>query len=140
MTLVRFNRPSLMNRLANEAFYRNVVDSNLGSQNDCNYEGVNYKVSNEDAVVNIEFAIPGLSKEDIEINLDNEILTVKTKNRDEDDVRTGFSASEFEKRFKLSDKIKKEEISANSENGVLYVTLPKVGEAVKQPARSIEIA
>lgn len=140
MTLVRFDRPSLMNRLANEAFYRNYFDSNLGSSHDCGCDNVDYKVNNEDSVVNIEFAIPGLSKNDIEINIDNEILTVKTKERDENDVRTGFSATQFEKRFKISDQIVKEEISAHSENGVLYVTLPKVKEAVKQPARTIEIA
>ena len=29
MTLVRFNKPSLMNKLANQAFYGNMLDSNL---------------------------------------------------------------------------------------------------------------
>ncbi|MDA3892392.1 MAG: Hsp20 family protein [Salinivirgaceae bacterium] len=139
MTLVRFNKPNLINSLANEAFFGNSFDSNLGTHSDCSTDNVEYKISNEDAIVNIEFAIPGLSKADIEIELNDEILSVKTKERDENDSRTGFAAKEFEKRFKISDIINQDEISAHSENGVLYISLPKVDVAVKKPARSIEI-
>lgn len=138
MTLVRFNQPSLMNKLANDAFYGNLLDSNLGKISDCNSK-VDYQINDEDAAVNIEFAIPGLSKNDIEIELNSEILIVKTKARDENDARTGFAALEFEKRFKVSNKIVKDEIAARSENGILFITLPKVGEALKQPSRAIEI-
>lgn len=140
MTLVRFNHPSLMSQLANEAIYGNLFDSNLGAHADCSNEQVNYRVNEEEAVVNLEFAIPGLSKSDIEIELKNDILTVKTKKRDENDVRSGFASAQFEKNFKLTNKVNKEQISAHSENGVLYVTLPKVDEHVKKPARAIKIS
>jgi len=141
MTLVRLSNSGLMNKLANEALYRNFFDSNLGKQHDCTCDSdVEYHVNEEDAIINIEFAVPGLSKDDIEIELNNEILIVKTKARDEQDVRTGFAALSFEKRFKVSDKINKDEISAHTENGVLSISLPKVAEALKKPARSIEIA
>jgi len=141
MTLVRFNHPSLINKLTSDAFYGNLFDSKLGNQCDCNYgTELNYRINEEEAVVNIEFAIPGLSKSDLEIELNNEVLTVKTKQRAENESRTGFAAFEFEKRFKVSKSINKEEITAHSENGVLYLKLPKVNEAIKQPARTIEIA
>jgi HSP20 family protein len=141
MTLVRFNHPSLMNKLSNDLFFTNLFDSKLGNYSDCECEPkLDYHINDEDAVVNVEFAIPGLSKSDLEIELNNEILTVRTKPKDENDARTGFAALEFEKKFKVSNKISKDEISAHSENGVLYITLPKVSEAVKQPARTIEIA
>lgn len=141
MTLVRFNHSGLANKLANDALFNNLWDSNLGNHSDFSRsEKLNYFVNEEDAVVNIEFAIPGLSKSDLVIELNNEILTVKTKERDENDARTGFAALEFEKKFKVSDKIVSEEITAHSENGVLYINLPKVDAAVKKPARSIEIA
>ena len=138
MTLTRFNHPHLVSRLANEAFNSNLMDSNLGDCNDCNTK-VEYHLNEEDTVVNIEFAVPGLIKSDLEIELNNEILTIKTKAKGEDDSRTGFSALEFEKRFKVSDNINKEEISAHTENGVLYVSLPKADKAIKKPARAIEI-
>jgi len=141
MTLVRFNHPSLMQKLTNDAFYGNLFDSKLGNDCECDSSNqLNYRINDEDAVVNIEFAIPGLSKSDLEIELNNEILTIKTKQRDENDSRTGFAAFEFEKRFKVSNKIIKDEITAHSENGVLYVKLPKINEAIKQPARTIQIA
>ncbi len=140
MTLVRFNTPGLVNRLANEAFYSNLFDSNLGNQCDCSeHSNVKYYIHDEKESVNIDMAIPGLSKEDLVIELNNDVLTIKTKERDENDTRTGFSALEFEKLFRITDKIEKEGISARSENGILYVNLPKVKEAIKQPARSIEI-
>jgi len=138
MTLLRLNNSGLTNRLANDAFYRNFMDSNLGSHHDC--KNVDYNVTDEDAVVKIEFAIPGLSKDNLEIELNNEILTVKTKEKDKNDSRTGFAALEFEKSFKISDEIQKDKISARSEKGVLYIALPKITEAIVKPAREIEIA
>ena len=138
MTLLRLNNSGLTSKLANDAFFGNFMDSNLGNYHDC--KNVDYNVTDEDAVVNIEFAIPGLSKDNLEIELNNEILTVKTKEKDENDTRTGFAALEFEKSFKISDKIQKDKISAHSENGVLYINLPKINEAVIKPARTIEIA
>lgn len=136
MTLVRLNQPRLMNRLANEAFYGNMFSDKLESNNNSN---VDYRINEEDTIVNIEFAVPGFSKIDLEIELDNNFLIVKSKEREENDVRTGFSAFEFEKRFKVSDKMDRDKISAHTENGVLYISIPKVEAAIVKPARSIEI-
>lgn len=136
MTLVRLNHPRLMSKLAQEAFYGNMLNDKLESNSNSN---IDYRVNEEDSVVNIEFAVPGFSKSDLEIELDNQFLTVKSKERAEDDIRTGFAAFTFEKRFKVSDKMDKEKISAHTENGVLYISLPKVEAAIVKPARSIEI-
>ncbi len=138
MNLVRFNQPQLVNRLANEAFNNGLFGSNLGNFNDCNTT-VNYQVNDNDTVVDIEFAVPGLSKNDFEIELENEVLTVKTKEKDESDSRNSFAAIEFEKKFEVSDSINKEKITAHTENGILHISLPKAEKAIKKPARAIEI-
>jgi HSP20 family protein len=138
MTLVRFNHQQLVNRLANQAFNNNLFDSNLGSFNDCSTK-VPYHVNENDTAVDIEFAVPGLSKADFDIELDNEVLTVKTKEMNKDDSRIGFAAIEFEKKFKVSDSINREKISAHTENGILRISLPKTDKAIKKPARAIEI-
>lgn len=142
MTLVRFNHPGLVNRLANDVYSKNFMDSFLGSASDCNCEhnDVKYYVNEEDAAFTLEMAIPGLTRDDLYVEVENGLLTIKTKERNEEDSRTGFAALEFEKQFKLADKINQEKISAQSKNGILTITLPKIESAVKKPARSIEVA
>lgn len=140
MTLVRFNHPGLLSTLANEAYAKNLWDSNLetfskrnlGNQN-------NYHLVEEDTFINLEMVVTGFSKEDIHIELDNDVLTVKSKEAEGENKRSQF-ASAFERHFKLTKLIDQEAISAHTENGILYINLPKTAEAIKKPARSIEIA
>jgi HSP20 family protein len=141
MTLVRFNHPALLRGLANEALTRNLMDSNLdkGINHTCKSD-VLYRLNEQDDSITIEMVVPGFSKEDILIELDNEVLTIKSVQGSDENAKRSFAAVDFEKRFKVSDKIKSDAISATAENGILYVNLPKTEEAVKKPARSIEIA
>lgn len=141
MTLVRVNHAGLLNHLANQALYGNLTDSCLDNQTGCNSNNnLRYRISDEDEAVTMEFAIPGLTKEDVIIELNDNVLIIKTKETDQENGRSSRFTPEFDKRFKLSDKVKQDEISATAENGILYINLPKVDEAVKKPARSIEIA
>lgn len=141
MTLVRMNRPSLVRDLAHEAFFRNFSDSYLEKvENNTPNTNIDYNVSEHSNEFSLQIAIPGLTKDDIVIELDNGSLTISTKEVEENELRTGFAAQKFSKRFKLSNKVNQNEISAKSENGVLTLTLPKVEAAIQKPARNIEIA
>lgn len=141
MTLVRLNNNGLVRNLAHEAFFRNFSDSFLErTENHNNSYDLNYKVKEEEREFILEIAIPGLSKEDLSIEVDNGTLNISTKERGEEDERTGFAATELNKRFKLSKKVNQDTISATSKNGVLTITLPKVETALRKPARSIKIS
>jgi HSP20 family protein len=96
----------------------------------------------------IEVAAPGMDKNDFTVNLDGDNQLVvrmekKTQNEDKKDakyLRREFSYTHFEQAFTLADDIDKEKISADVNNGVLTVCLPKLDEAKKAKAcRTIEI-
>ncbi len=141
MNLVRLNHTGLVRDLAHEAFFRNFADSCHDKVESNTITGnIDYHVSEQDSEFTLEIAIPGLSKDDLTIEVDNGMLAIATKIRNEEDERSGFSAKEFSKRFKLSKKVDQDEITAKSENGVLTVTLPKVKEAIKKPTRIIEVS
>ncbi len=139
MTLVRFNNPDLVSRFADEFFNRNLFDNEKDSYNKLNTE-VKYFIDEKEKEYRIDFAVPCLTKKDFEIELDNDLLVIKTKERDENDKKTGFAALEFNKQFRLSEEIDKDKISAHTENGVLSITLPKIDEAVLRKTKTIKIA
>ena len=126
MTLVRFNTPGLLNHLANEAF-NNRFDDSLGNSCDCSYNNdVAYQVTEQEEAFTLEIAVPGLSKNDLKMEVDNGLLTVSTVNNDEKKEKSCFAALKFEKTFRLSKNINQETISAQTENGLLVITLPKI--------------
>jgi HSP20 family protein len=75
--------------------------------------------------------VPGVKPEDIEITMENGILTIdghreseKTEER-EDYRRTERVTGRFFRRFNLPDTADAESISARSEHGVLELSIPK---------------
>ena len=103
-------------------------------------------IAEEDDVFRIDFAIPGMKKSEFNINLDNNILTVKSENEEENEenntnfTRKEFSYSSFQRSFTLPDSANGEEIKAEYENGILQIEIPKREEAKTKPKRKIEIA
>lgn len=86
--------------------------------------------------------VPGVKPEDIDITMENGLLTIKGERREERNVaETGFRRVErvsgsFYRRFSLPDSADAERISANGKNGVLEIVIPK-GEQAK--ARRISV-
>jgi len=88
---------------------------------------------NDEYVINAE--IPGLSKEEIKIDVKDGSLTIsgekkyEDKNEDENYIRVERRYGKFERRFNLPENVNAESVSASFKNGVLQVTLPKKEEA-----------
>lgn len=101
-------------------------------------------ISESDKQYHIEVAAPGVAKEDFNLHLDKNELTVschketKTENKDEKSVRKEFSYSNFSRSFILPEGVDAEQISASYTDGVLNINIPKCAEktAVKQIAIS----
>lgn len=95
-----------------------------------------------DNTFSIEVDLPGVKKEDIEIKVEDNYLTInatrKYKNEIKEDnyylCESNFGI--FSRSFMLSDNINKDKIEAKYENGRLYLTLEKT-ESKK--AKSIAI-
>jgi HSP20 family protein len=95
----------------------------------------------------IELAAPGKNKEDFNIEIDHNVLTISSEEKNEKEAkdnegkytRREFSYSSFRRAFTLPETVNSENINAAYENGVLHVILPKREEALPKPKRLIEI-
>lgn len=107
---------------------------------------VNIKESDDS--FEVEVAAPGKAKEDFNIELDNDVLTISSETKKEDETssengrftRKEFSYSTFKRAFSLPESVDSSKISASYNNGVLMISLPKKEEAKIQAKRMIEIA
>jgi HSP20 family protein len=102
-------------------------------------------IRNEDDHYLLEAELPGFSKEDISLDLKEGILTVKAEHKEESEeknengayVRRERRFGSVSRSFDVSG-IDEEGISANYQNGVLTLRLPKV-QPVLPESRRIEI-
>jgi HSP20 family protein len=72
--------------------------------------------------------LPGVSKDDIDIRVEDGILTIKGKadyDRPSAFLREEFDLHGYYRQFQLSDDVDENKISAESKNGVVTITLPK---------------
>jgi len=83
----------------------------------------------------LEMELPGIKKEDVDISVENNVLTVKgekkfeKKNKKENYHRIERSYGTFQRSFMLPVSVKNEEIGASLKDGVLTLTLPYAEEA-----------
>ncbi len=95
----------------------------------------------EDAYT-VEVELPGLTKDDVKITMENDILTIRgEKNQESEEKRGNYPRSErvygsFLRSFTLPSSVKNDKIEAQYKNGILTVTLPKVEES---KPRTIEV-
>lgn len=94
----------------------------------------------------IEVAAPGLNKEDFEVSVDKNLLTIsaqreQTKEEGEEGryTRREFNYASFRRSFELPDIVESDHIEAGYENGILKIKLPKSAKAKVEEARYIEI-
>jgi HSP20 family protein len=78
--------------------------------------------------------VPGVGKDDVEIHLDQDVLTISGRVAlDEYEglrpVYSEFNVGNFFRRFSLGETIDQAAITADMDNGVLTVTLPKKAKA-----------
>lgn len=80
----------------------------------------------------IEVDLPGIKKEDVEINVDNNILTISGKRefkeeiKEENYYKIESRYGSFSRSFTLPQKVDIENIKASSVDGVLEVFIPKL--------------
>ncbi|MEA3504567.1 MAG: Hsp20/alpha crystallin family protein [Bacteroidota bacterium] len=83
-------------------------------------------VKNEKEYI-LEMALPGFEKKDIEINIDENRLVIKSEKEMSQEVEYTtyeFGYKPFERKFTLSDKVETDNIKASFENGVLKMEIP----------------
>ena len=108
-----------------------------------NQPAVNILESKDD--FQIELAVPGLTKKDIDIQVDKNILTIAAKKEvkkteGEKLIKREFNYDEFSRNFKLPKTVDTQAIKASFQNGILKIVLSKKEEAKELPAKKIEIS
>ncbi|MDX1470010.1 MAG: Hsp20/alpha crystallin family protein [Flavobacteriaceae bacterium] len=94
----------------------------------------------------LEIAVPGMSKEDFNVDVDNKILSISSEKSSESNeseenyTRREFGYSSFKRTFTLPDSVNADKIKATYKDGILTVDLPKREEAKQKPARQIKIS
>lgn len=81
----------------------------------------------------IEAEIPGVDPDDIDIEIDGNVLTIKgerkqeveTKDEDTQLHKIEHSYGSYYRSFTLPDNINTDEISADNKNGILFIDIPK---------------
>lgn len=98
-----------------------------------------------DTSFELELSVPGRKKEDFNIEIDEQVLTISSEIKKEEEAkedgytRKEFSYSSFKRAFTLPETIDEEGIKASYDNGILKFTLPKKEESLPKPKRLIEI-
>lgn len=143
MTLVKFN-----NRTRNTApYFNNVFDSLFSEAINKNLTinkvpGVN--ILETETEYKIEIAAPGLIKEDFQINLKKDTLSVwaekKTSETEEkkDYTRREFDYFSFARSFVLPESVNADNITAEYVNGILNITIGK--DEVKSQNKEIKVS
>lgn len=92
----------------------------------------------------IDVDLPGVKKEDISINVEDNVLTIsgkretKSEVKEQDYYKVESSYGKFQRSFTLPEKVDIENIRAATEDGVLEVIIPKL-QVIQNSVKNIEI-
>lgn len=131
----------LFNGFLDEFFNRNIGDF-IGNDAAPYQPAVNV-IETEEAF-KLELAAPGFEKQDFNVNVENDLLTITAKHETKKEesnerfTRREFSVASFQRSFKLPKTVNHEAIAAVYEKGILNVTLGKKEEA-KPVVKTIQI-
>ncbi|WVV37561.1 Hsp20/alpha crystallin family protein [Sulfurospirillum sp. 1612] len=121
----------------------NFFDSKLDDSNIVNFKPKVNTIEGENAY-HIEVDLPGVKKEEIEVNVKDNTLTIsgerKVKNevKEKDYYKMESAYGSFARSFTLPEKVDVENIHANSQDGVLEVVIPKL-DVIDNKTKKIEI-
>lgn len=135
MNVVKFKKN---NDLLNET-----LNSVFGNQLFTNWENMNLtksytpkvNITEDRDTFNIKMELPGLTREDVKLAVENNVLSVsgskkeETKTEEKNVIVNELFYGEFSRNFNLSKDIKIDAIDAEFKDGILNITLPKVEEA-----------
>ena len=139
----RNNNSDWLSNIFDDVFF----DTDATPRMNATAPATNIKESDKDYTM--EVAAPGLKKEWVRVNIDNDgnlniAIENKMEHKDEDKkehyLRREFSYSNYQQVYVLPEDVEKDHVTAAVENGVLAITMPKkTKEEEKKALRQIEI-
>jgi HSP20 family protein len=147
MTLLRRQQPSWPS-LFEDAFFKDFFDAAPKSFGNVTKSVPAVNVKETDTAFKVEVAAPGVKKEDFRINVEEDMLTISTEAQQEHEekdkegryTKREFSYQSFSRSFSLNpDHVDVEHISANYEDGILHLNIPKKTKEELKVKKSIEV-
>jgi HSP20 family protein len=149
MSLIKYEPYSLLDQLQREFFHSRNFSSSQESSNDDNSNievsdwrpAVDIKEEKDKYVIHAD--LPGVQSKDIDITMENGILTLKGERAtNKEEEHEGYKRVErvygtFFRRFSLPDTVDTDKIEAKSKDGVLEIDVPK---HEKEQPRRIEVS
>ena len=134
-----------MNRLFDDVFRGAGLSAMLRRQGQGGGTFVNasMNVSETEKEIRITAELPGVTEQDIDISLDDDVLTIRGEKKFErTDDKENFhfverSYGTFQRSLRLPFPVDPEQVQASFENGVLTVTVPKIGR--QERSRRIQV-
>lgn len=148
MNLVRFSNPRyntnrvLVDELFNNFFKNDYHEDYAKSRSEKPATNV-FETENE---FKIEILLPGFKKEDVQLDYQNNLLTVKVEKEEEkksDEFKYShreFGSYNFEKQYRIPKSVNDDKINAKFNDGILTLELPKKEEALEKAPVAIKIS
>jgi HSP20 family protein len=103
-------------------------------------------IKEDDKKYSLELAIPGIDKNDLKLDINEDVLTISSESKNETEEnkngykRKEFSYSSFCRSFYIPENVNRDTIEANYKDGILTIGLPKQEEEKTKIARQINIS
>lgn len=95
----------------------------------------------------VQVASPGLKKEDFNIDIDHNVLTISSEKKEEKEEKDGekitrkeFSFTSFKRSFSIPENVDTSKINATYNDGILTLDLPKKVATTEDSKKKISIA
>lgn len=112
-----------------DRMFDDVMGATLGTATNARAFVPDIDVRTSDDEVRVVCDVPGLKREDIEVVLENHVLTIrgtrKFESKNDEQVVLGRSYGSFVRQFTLPDALDEDNLSATLADGVLTVAVPK---------------
>lgn len=143
MTIIRWKqRPALSNMMDN-LFDREFM---TGFERSCGCVPATNILEKDDSF-EIQLAVPGMKKEDFHMEVENNVLTVTYERKEEEGqkfednfLRREYLPENFTRSFTIPKNVAIENIRARSENGMLFIAVPKLEPKKEKLTKKIEIS
>jgi len=141
MTIIRWHKRPMMSNMLDDMFERNF---NTGFERNCGCVPATNILENEQSF-EIQLAVPGMKKDDFKMEMEDGVLSVVFEKKEEDRekqqgeyLRREFDMDEFTRSFSIPKTADADNIKAKYENGILFITVPKIDKA--RLSKQIKIA
>lgn len=133
MRLVRY-RPNALNLFGNELsdLFNNSLLDNMTDREITAPWQPHADIEEEDECFHIKVDIPGVEPKDIQVSLENRILTVQGQRKYEkkENGRYERFSGNFVRSFTLPKEVEENAVKAKGKNGVLEIYIPKASQSV----------